>query len=69
MVNMRGPFGLSWKNKIHSMETGPKAAVTIYDNENFKDKDAKVAAGKKVPEMDAKMGLLDNFRSMKINCA
>lgn len=68
MANMRGPFGISWENKVRSMETGPKASVTIFDNEGFRDKDAKIAANKKVPEMDNKLGLFDNFRSMKISC-
>lgn len=69
MANMRGPFGISWEDKIRSMETGPKASVTIFDNEGFRDKDAKIASGKKVAEMDNKLGLFDNFRSMKISCS
>ncbi len=69
MTNLRGPFGQDWENKIESIETGPRAAVTLYANENFKDRSAQVAADKKVPDMSEKAGLFDHFKSLRIDCS
>ena len=66
---MTGPFGTNWENKIRSLETGPKARVTIYDNRNFKDQDKAIAAAAKVPDLSKQMGFFDDFRSMKISCS
>lgn len=68
LAQMIGPFGFSWEDKVRSLETGPKANLTIYDNRDFRDQDNFISAGKKVPDMSKKMGFLDNFRSMMLSC-
>ncbi len=68
LAQMRGPLGFSWEDMIESVETGPKAQVTIYDNENFRDRAKIVDPGKKVPELDEKLGFFENIRSMKVSC-
>jgi hypothetical protein len=68
LAQMRGPLGFSWENMIESVETGPKAQVTIYDNENFRDRAKVIDPGKKVPDLDEKLGFFENIRSMKVNC-
>lgn len=68
MQNMTGPFGIDWKGKISSVETGPKARVLVYDNENFRDLVATFNPGKKSPEVSSKMGFFDEFSSLKIAC-
>ncbi|MDQ3187269.1 MAG: hypothetical protein M3Q16_12605 [Pseudomonadota bacterium] len=68
LAQMIGPFGFNWEDKVRSLETGPKANLTIYDNRNFRDQDNFIGAAKKVPDMSKKMGFLDNFRSMMLSC-
>ncbi|SCX59343.1 beta/gamma crystallin domain-containing protein [Nitrosospira sp. Nsp1] len=65
---MTGPFGFNWENKVRSLEVGPNANLTIFDNRNFRDQDKFVDAGKKVPNMSKKMGFFDDFRSMMLTC-
>jgi hypothetical protein len=69
LAEMKGPFGFNWENKVHSLETGPKTSLTIYDNRNYRDQDKKIAAGTKVADLSKKMGFFDDFRSMKMNCS
>ena len=68
MANMIGPFGVDWENKVRSLETGPKANLTIYDNRNFRDEDKFIDPDKRIPDLSKKMGFFDNFRSMMLSC-
>lgn len=68
MADMTGPFGVDWKGKISSVETGPKARVLVYDNENFKDLVATFKPGQKSADVSKKMGFFDEFSSIKIAC-
>jgi hypothetical protein len=68
LPEMVGPFGFNWENKIRSLETGPKANLTIYDNRNFKDQDKFIDPNKKVPDLSKRMGFFDDFRSMMLSC-
>jgi hypothetical protein len=68
MPKMRGPFGADWKGEVESIRTGPKATVTIFDNENFVEHSEVVIPGRKIADLDNMMELFDNFRSMRIDC-
>lgn len=68
MPDMTGPFGINWKGKISSVETGSKARVLIYDNENYKDLVATFKPGQKSADVNKKMGFFDEFASLKIAC-
>ncbi len=68
LAQMIGPFGHNWEDKVRSLELGPKANLTIYDNRNFRDQDVFISTDKKVSDMSKKMGFLDNFRSMMLTC-
>jgi Beta/Gamma crystallin len=68
MATMRGPFGYDWENEIESLKTGPKATITIYDNENFVERSERVGPSKEIENLDDRMELFDSFRSMKIDC-
>jgi hypothetical protein len=68
MPDMTGPFGIDWKGKISSVETGPHARVLVYDNENFKDLVATFKPGQKSADVSKKMGFFDEFSSLKITC-
>ncbi|MEO6823923.1 MAG: beta/gamma crystallin domain-containing protein [Nitrosospira sp.] len=68
VAKMIDPFGSNWENKVRSLETGPKANVTIYDNQNFRDEDKFIDPDKRIPDLSKKMGFFDNFRSMMLSC-
>ena len=68
VAKMIDPFGSDWENKVRSLETGPKANLTIYDNRNFRDEDKFIDPDKRIPDLSKKMGFFDNFRSMMLSC-
>lgn len=68
MPDMTGPFGVDWKGKVSSVETGPKARVLVYDNENYRDLVATFKPGQKSADVSKKMGFFDEFSSLKIAC-
>ncbi len=68
MAKMRGPFGADWENEVESIRTGPKATVMIFDNENFAEHSEVVVPDKEIADLDNRMELFDNFRSMRIDC-
>ena len=68
MPDMTGPFGIDWKGKISSVETGPKARVLVYDNENYKDLVSTFAPAKKSADVSKKMGFFDEFSSLQVKC-
>ena len=69
MPNMRTPFGKDWSGEFESIAVGPKATVTVYDNENYAQRVAHFKAGQRVPELDEKLGFFEQIRSVKIACA
>jgi hypothetical protein len=68
MPNMRTAFGTDWSGQFDSIEVGPKARLTVYDNENYKEKAATFKPGQKVKDLDEKMALFEQIRSAKVAC-
>lgn len=68
MPNMVGPFGIDWKGKISSIEIGPNTALTVYDNENFRDPVSTFKPGQRVGGVSKKMGFFDQMSSLKMQC-
>lgn len=68
MPTMVGPFGFNWDNKVRSLQTGPKANVTIFNNWNFQSEDKFIDVSTRVPNLSKEMGFFDNFRSMMLSC-
>jgi hypothetical protein len=69
MPNMRTAFGTDWSGQFDSLQVGPKATLTVYDNENYAQKAATFKPGQKVQDLDEKMGTFEQIRSAKISCA
>ena len=65
---MSGPFGLNWDDKVDSIEVGPKASLTVFDNEQFKDQVAQFKPGQKVPNISKALGFFDEFASVRLSC-
>ena len=68
MANMRTAFGTDWSGQFDSIAVGPKARLTVYDNENYGEKAATFKPGQKVADLDEKMGLFENISSVKVAC-
>ena len=68
LPKMVGPFGFNWDNKVRSLETGPKANVTIFNTWNFQNEDKFIDVSTRVPNLSKEMGFFDNFRSMMLSC-
>ena len=70
MPNMRTAFGTDWGGEFDSIAVGPKATVTVYDNEYYKDKAATFKPNEKIANMgDKQIGPFEDIRSLKIACA
>ena len=68
LADMSGPFGLNWDDRVNSIELGPKATMTVFDNEGFRDQIAQFKSGQKVPDISRKLGFFDEFASIRITC-
>lgn len=66
---MSGPYGLNWDDKVNSIEAGPKATVTVFDNAGFRDQVAQFKPGQKVPDVSKKLGFFDEFGSIRVACS
>lgn len=69
LADMSGPFGLDWDDRVNSIEIGPKATLTVYDNEGFRDQVGQFKNGQKVPDISKKLGLFDEFASVRMTCS
>ena len=63
MPNMRTAFGTDWSGEFDSVQVGPKATLTLYDNENYREKAATFIASQKVPDLGDKVGLQNYLQS------
>jgi hypothetical protein len=63
-----GFFGLNWDDRVDSLELGPKATMTVYDNENFRDQVAQFKPGQRIADVSKRVGLFDEFASLRVDC-
>jgi hypothetical protein len=49
-------FGTDWSGEFDSVTVGPKATVTVYDNEIYREKAATFKPNQKIARLDEKMG-------------
>lgn len=68
MPDMIGPFGIDWKGKISSIETGANTTLTVYDNANFVDPVSTFKPGERIADVSKRMGFFDQMRSLRITC-
>jgi hypothetical protein len=67
MPKMEVPGSL-WRD-WDSVVVGPRATVTTFDNENFRDRTARLNSGAHVADLHAsKLGWFDEVHSAKVNC-
>ena len=68
MPDMVGPFGIDWKGKISSIETGANTTLTVYDNVNYRDPVSTFKPGERIADVSKRMGYFDQMRSLRITC-
>lgn len=68
LADMSGPFGLNWDDRVNSVQVGPKASMTVYDNEGYRDQVAWFKSGQNVPDISRKLGFFDEFASVRVTC-
>lgn len=66
-VGGSGVFGIEWKDRISSIETGKRAEMIIYDNANLNDPLVRIGPDQKANINNA-IRTLGEIRSLKINC-
>jgi len=62
------PPAFQWGGSFDSLEVGPKATLTAFDNEDYTDRSAVFEPGLRVPDLDEKLGQLEKIRSLRITC-
>lgn len=66
-MNVPGTFG-AWRN-WDSAVVGPKAQVTVYDQEDFKERNAVLKAGSHIADLSAnKLGWFEDVKSARVAC-
>lgn len=63
------PLGTDWSGSFDSVQVGPKATVTVYDNENYTQKVATYKPGQRIADLGETRGFFEDIRSLKIACA
>jgi hypothetical protein len=76
-ITMAGPVDLPkselppafrWGGSFDSLQVGPKATLTTFDNEDYTARSAVFEPGAQVPDLDEKLGQLEKIRSLRITC-
>lgn len=64
-IHVPGGLWVKWSSVI----VGPRATVTTYDFEQFKNATAVLRAGQRIPDLkDRKLGLFEDIHSLRIAC-
>jgi len=68
LPNLEFGVGSDWEGDIDSVEVGPKATLTLYDDENYEDDSRELAPNTRVPDLH--QALFDEgIESMKLICS
>jgi hypothetical protein len=51
-----------------SVEIGPRATLTIFDEPGFRERTLKFQAGQRVADLDEVMGVFRTIRSARLTC-
>lgn len=68
MPNLRTAFGTDWSGSFDSLQVGPKATLTVYDNENYTQKTATYKPKQRVADLSETRGFFEDIRSLKMTC-
>lgn len=64
-IHVPGGLWVNWSSAV----VGPKATVTAYDYEQFKNRSAVLRAGQRIPDLKkGPLGLFEDIHSLRIAC-
>lgn len=66
---LRKPSGeVYWKHKAESLIAGPRASITVYENQSFRGPSADIKGGTNEANLRSGLGLMQSIDSLKIRC-
>jgi hypothetical protein len=68
LQSLKTPSGINWSKRAESLVVGPKAKVTVFENEMFKNKQLTFQANQKVPSLRKELGFMNSIDSIKVSC-
>ncbi|WP_420473727.1 hypothetical protein [Noviherbaspirillum sp. ST9] len=63
-----GASGVYWKSKAESIIVGPRATVTVHENQDFRGPKATLRPGEREPELRNKLKMPQSIDSLSIEC-
>jgi hypothetical protein len=63
LPTLRGPFGLEWDDRIGNVQAGPRATVSLFEDESYEDLTTTVAPGRSLASTGGE------FESLRIACS
>ncbi|HVK55902.1 MAG TPA: hypothetical protein VM532_12845 [Burkholderiales bacterium] len=69
LPNMRGFSTYPFSSLGDSIVAGPKARVTLYEDENYSGTAVKVAANQRIGEVSQKFGPFESMESVRVTCS
>lgn len=60
--------GLEWGPNYDSVEVGPNATFTAWDDENYRDRTAMIGAGQRVADLSQRLRFGEDMESLKVDC-
>jgi hypothetical protein len=69
LASLHNPAGgVYWKHKAESVLVGPKATVSVYENQSFRDHTATLKPGTQEPQLRSALKFAQSIDSLKIAC-
>lgn len=69
MPNLRTGFGRDWSGSFDSLHVGPKATLTVYDNEDYAQRVATYKPNQRIADLGETRDFFEDIRSLRISCA
>lgn len=66
--DMSGPFGINWDDKVKSVQTGPRATLSVFDDEAYQERVAEFKPGQNEADVSKRLGFFDEFGSIRVDC-
>jgi len=68
LPSLHTPAGVDWKHRTESLLVGPRATVTVFENQDYRDKAATLKPGTQEPSLRGELKFTQSIDSLKISC-
>ncbi len=68
MPTFETPSGVNWSSKADSLTVGPRAKVTVFDDEGYKGKMAALEPGQQIRDVRKELGFGKTIDSLRVDC-